>query len=1239
MKMTGHYPAPRTIERLIDASSLLINKAMDSDDLAVRHNSFIDYVLALVFCATGHRPVIDPIHSQKLFDLERGWILINDKVVHEERAWRISALPPIACEQLQHYLEYLPRLAAWLDCSTQTYPARDQVQGLLNGKESIPFFFYLDTDKKEIIQSITPGQMRDRWLRYWKLPLNFLRHVAASELAISSGQPRLTQIQLGHSAGTDHAFGVAATESVTQVMSEVRDHAENFMQTLGWKALRSPVRMPKNHKLSVPASLPAPQKLFGSDMRKLRRKKNHVDNSATVRAAIKEITVQDQPLLRLEQLEKIQAEVIASAPSTQRNACLRLLYRFISRLQGGKALLKELAQHRELELEPSPFIADSLAAYQKAEQLRRSFLDYLDVSYDSRTASLDSNRIAEIILSASLFGGLATPQLLQALPKALLNHTYQLNNQLFLDLPLSDKAQSPIFRWFPDQVSQLLIHGFHTYGAKSKAGLPKADRIQQQLGKLLRTLGTSSEQNVWQLLSAIAKSVNIMELPGHTCAILDGRIASVSVPLAQWVRVQSGKALETASQEQASQLIEPPFAKPINLAAGHTAKQVREFLRQLISILSTAADQQARGNSKRSTVQKKQLEKLLKHNFVENSSQWSQPTMLVIAWALHLCRHGTRAKKNLAFNTIKKYVPMVARALLLIVPEKSFLDLEGDEFESLYLEIIEAQAPNRKEDIAGRLYEFHHFLIQAYAIESPAWCEIFRASGNRTNTYFADANIVSESEYLAVLDAIVGCQQLSIRQRLQYQVMLILGYRFGLRFGEAFRLQYRDIQHFEDVMLITVRNNIYGDLKSSAAQRIVPLLETLRDQEQDALSQLIQSSATHWEANPHAALMTSDSNLKILSDKTKTAAHLNQALKEITGDSRMRYHHLRHSWATRFYALHYSADVPHPLASQSTCWQHWSEFIGLHQTRYPLSSLATALGHLDESTTLASYVHSSDASYSDRALPDGLKISHKATAYALYISHDAAKQKSSRSTLFKLSDVIPQPAISLQPRPTTFTPANLASENNSVTPKIVERILLRARQTGYSANEIAREFLVHVDLVMSVINCAARVEQESGFDFYMVEICYNDKLAIHPDRRKYILRNKQKQKSYKQQDENILRLLDDKHALIENLTDSDKQQLTDALRVWVKTLQGKYNFINDEYSVEALTFLFEKTFPEIDTSARPANTRKLPEKSTIRKEASYQVTRKLGGEITTQQMLDRLMFVLATYVEVLDSEE
>lgn len=79
---------------------------MHDTSVAVRHNAFTDYCSALLFCYTGHRPVVDPIHSRKLFDLDHGWMLIADKLVHEERSWRLVALPPIACEQLQNYLDY-----------------------------------------------------------------------------------------------------------------------------------------------------------------------------------------------------------------------------------------------------------------------------------------------------------------------------------------------------------------------------------------------------------------------------------------------------------------------------------------------------------------------------------------------------------------------------------------------------------------------------------------------------------------------------------------------------------------------------------------------------------------------------------------------------------------------------------------------------------------------------------------------------------------------------------------------------------------------------------------------------------------------------------------------------------------------------------------------------------------------------------------------------------------------------
>jgi len=80
MRLTGYYPTDEALDKLVRLSSAKIAAAMESDDLAIRHNAFTDYTLALLFSATGHRPVIDPIHSKKLFDLDQGWLLIADKV-------------------------------------------------------------------------------------------------------------------------------------------------------------------------------------------------------------------------------------------------------------------------------------------------------------------------------------------------------------------------------------------------------------------------------------------------------------------------------------------------------------------------------------------------------------------------------------------------------------------------------------------------------------------------------------------------------------------------------------------------------------------------------------------------------------------------------------------------------------------------------------------------------------------------------------------------------------------------------------------------------------------------------------------------------------------------------------------------------------------------------------------------------------------------------------------------------
>ena len=110
MTLSGYYPSRETIRELIKKTAEQVQLTMQQKNIAVRHNAYTDYCLALLFCCTGHRPIHDPIQSQKYFDIEQGWMLIADKVVSEERAWRIVALPEIACQQLHYYADYLPRL-------------------------------------------------------------------------------------------------------------------------------------------------------------------------------------------------------------------------------------------------------------------------------------------------------------------------------------------------------------------------------------------------------------------------------------------------------------------------------------------------------------------------------------------------------------------------------------------------------------------------------------------------------------------------------------------------------------------------------------------------------------------------------------------------------------------------------------------------------------------------------------------------------------------------------------------------------------------------------------------------------------------------------------------------------------------------------------------------------------------------------------------------------------------------
>ena len=1236
MSRTGYYPAEPTFNRLIQQATARITTAMESDDIAERHNAFTDYTLALLFCATGHRPVIDPIHSQNLFDLDRGWLLISDKVVHEERSWRIVALPEIACKQIQHYLDYLPRLAAWLSQNRAYLKTRSGVLSLIDGAELIPLFFYLDLTKSDPVQPITPSKMIERWSDYWQLPINFLRHTTATELSLSTSQAALAQIQLGHFTGSDHPFGSTASESAQTVLSEIRTHAQAYMKKLTWDAVPSPVRLPKNASSlkEQPNNISSVEKkILGFALRKKNRRLRFRQNREIIRAALAQATNETKSITTAEQIQDAAKYIAVHASVSQTNRCLKLLYRFISRTREGKKLLRNQAQLRAINVEASPFEENSITAFKNAESLRKKFLEHLNNSYDKQLPC-PTRRTAEIIIAAALFDKFGNTVFLQTIPKALSAGTYQYAGQLCVEIPLSEGNTEAVYRWHPDDITHALIQGF--FRIKETTSTSK-QTLRSMISEILIAAGADKPANVWQYLAEVGKSLAIFEVPGHASDFLSGKLVSVSIPRPQWVRLLSGKALQTDIALSDKQTIRPPISVSGFTATSNPEKDSRVFMRLLRQLINQAASTPSAGSQKISTTKKRKLEQLIKEEVIPKQKSMPQLAMLLMAWAIHLCKSGTRSKKDIAFSTVDKYVCMVARALLNTMTNIDFLSLEADAYENYYLEILESQPEHRREDVAGRLYEFHCFLSQAYAVEEPAWSEIFRLSNLGKSEGFADANFITEDEYLAIIESVTQSSFLSDRLRAQYVVLLMLGYRFGLRFGEAHRLQYRDVQEYQGEINIIVRNSIYGETKSSAGQRIVPLLETLTETETSAFTQLLAWARVQWQTDKQAALMAEASNSRDLIERNQTIATLGQYIKLKTGDSNLRFHHLRHSWATRLYAYHYSqhSEKKHPLASRSIVTQYWTDFIGTHNTTYPLSSISTALGHLHETTTLTSYVHAIDACLDLEATH---QPSAKVFAYALQISHANSRQRINRQTLLNLDSSIPTADVPLQERPEIINQSCLETTKHIIQPVDIERLLIRLRETKQSVELVAGELFIDTSTAYEIIDSASLAEQATGFEFYQVEVSHNSLLTLSENERDKIIEQLSQQTAYTLQNNNIISTLENKTHLIEKLDELDKTELKLAFTIWQRTLNKYENIINDTKSQIAFDKIRENLFPELDLEIKDIPSSYSGEKSLARKISSKDIkfisTKKDNNLINSKQMLTRIFFVLSVYFDV-----
>ncbi|GLR64507.1 tyrosine-type recombinase/integrase [Marinospirillum insulare] len=1251
--LSGYYPFNSITKALVTDSLSNLEKSITQSNIAIKHNAFTDYCLAMLFLATGHRPVNDPLEAEHLFDLEEGFILISDKVVHESRAWRLVALPKMACEQLEIYASYLETLLSHLHELPDSKNITDEICSLVAGKPKIPYFFYLDEGNPVQRQAVSPAKLVERWQDHWKLPINYLRHCMATELLHLTKRADLVSIQLGHITGTDHPFGVTAATSVKDSLSLIAEKMQEILLSFGWSKQKLNI-----NKIGFDASsvLLKPQvsfaEVFGSKKRTLARKRKREAESKIIKKALKEVMQHVKGEPTQEKINSIVDLVVEQAvqQKVSVNSSLRFLYRFLRREKSLKLSYQKISQLRFLEEEASPFNSQSLIAYKLTRELRHKFIAYLSSKGKSKTQEKMDLRLAEIVVSSALFGGVADQDKLAVLAESLTKTTYHYNKQVFVDLALGKDKQAT-YRWFPDNLSLALLIGLYENNKKPifhKLG------FSRELANLTNSLGIDNNKDqTYKALALICRSALIFEAPGHLVRHLSGELPSVALPLAQWVRFQSiGKSLV---QPREKGLPSPEFSasntwllntyKPT--VQKEKLKNAQSFLKDLRVVFNKSRFLNTSSNKSLSTRRKKQLVSNIKSWVGKNSEiKSSALKWAIVAWAVHLCEQGTRFKKNLAFSTIDNYVFLVARKLIALQPHANFLYLTEDDYEEIYLRVLETTNESIRFDLASRIIEFHKFLEEVYAVAEPNWSMLLQAANLTKVEGFADANMVSESEYLTLLNLLNDNVDLTTQLKTQYMVLLILGFRFGLRYGEAYRIKLTDIQVLDaETIILIVRNSIYGETKSNAGIRIVCLIEKMTHLEFQALSLLINSASELYEDEKQAFLMAEVYGTRELINRYETSYQLGSYLKHITGDNTLRFHHLRHSWATRVYGYIYPVETNQYLISPRFNPIAWQEFIGQNECSYPLNSLTTAIGHQSLTSTLESYIHSLAETHKNLVNLSNFRIKSSVYSYALQINQTVVRKRISRNNLLLVSSNIPRPKINLRKRPDKLP----SSKNNKNTDEFslvqIDQLLRRFSETKQNSSKIAYQLMVDKQALNRLLLQAAKVERESGFEFYRAQMA-NTASFINPEKITY-----PKVNFYFQENKRVANLLKDLSGRLKNFTREEHLALEKGLKVWKKNFVSRINetIISDNSELGAYLQMLEllnlglKTTiinpeePLKGTSAKIGLIAQAREKTQNRRLNRVAVKISLHNRVATYQTISRLLFVLNIYYDRLAS--
>lgn len=517
-------------------------------------------------------------------------------------------------------------------------------------------------------------------------------------------------------------------------------------------------------------------------------------------------------------------------------------------------------------------------------------------------------------------------------------------------------------RLFLSPMSQLLLLAYFQQCGRS---WPPSDSAEACLLYYAKRLSKELARTKLTALLSVAKTSASLEMSPLLTHYASQADASLSLQPSAWHRLVSQQIVSVATDkvsedEKDTQLTFQVFPE----RHGDYPDQLKQ-LRQLQACFSASSSRKI-GKSKALTNV---------DSFLANTEANGVMVTLLAGWCKKLIRRGGRVKSKLTISTVTTCLSNIARSL--IAHEHMIGELEiatPDEWEKLYETVLnDTKTSASRIRTQSRLRDFHHYLSNAYAVPSIA----FEAAGQHQRR--VDVNIITPAEYRRAI-AMIGTSYQDERLQAEQQLALMLGYRLGLRRSECASLLVQDIAYLPESPEISgeviVRANQFHSGKSYSATRRLPLW-LLMPEERTLLIELIQKrrSENTTRSIEKQLLFSSGGNGYSLKEDKEFFRPIQIALKAVSGDKHLRYHHLRHSFVT-FTLLRLLESEPNELLEPTWATDDHkkmampnanddiSTLAGLPPQHRPsrkrLWQLALWTGHASPEETLSSYSHSLD---------------------------------------------------------------------------------------------------------------------------------------------------------------------------------------------------------------------------------------------------------------------------------------